>query len=245
MRTMLNRKLLHSLLMAAPLAACGVATETSTDGDGTDVAVSGLQVQPDSCPEDVGKFREATADEKDAAMSAHPGLDPEGVVPADLLASAVGFFDVNKDQIQNQSYVTIVDFSKSSSKSRFFMVNMDTGAVEPHQVAHGSGSDPNRTGTATIFSNKANSYQSSLGYFRTMDTYDGTHVHSLQIEGLSTTDDQVCQRHIIVHEAAYVHDNGQKTGWSEGCFALQSTISNAVVDKIKHGSIIYAGRSTQ
>jgi hypothetical protein len=241
-RSMMTRLMVLGAI--APLAACAANTDDgSSDGDGSDVAVSGLQVPPDQCPNDVDSFRLPTDQEKQDAVANHDTVDPDGIVPKDLLADALGFFDVNMDQFQNTNFITVVDFSKPSSKKRFFLIDMNSGAVEAHQVAHGSGSDPNNTGMAKIFGNKENSNMSSLGFFRTMDIYDGNHPHSLQIEGLSATDDQVCERHVIIHEAAYVHDDGSKTGRSNGCFALSQAVAHRIADQLVHGSMLYAGRS--
>lgn len=225
------------------MAACSAADEGGGDGDSPDVATSGLQVPLDRCPSDRPDFAEPTAEQKAAAVTAHADIDPTGVVPKNLLADALAFLDVNKGKLDNQRYIAVVDFSKASSKPRFFLVNLQTGAVEGHQVAHGSGSDPGHTGTPTRFSNVNNSFMSSLGYYRTMDTYNGKHPHSLQLSGLSVTNDQVCRRSVIVHPATYVHDNGHAAGMSEGCFALDPSVSVAVVDKLAHGGLIFAGRS--
>lgn len=237
------RRLFLPLLGSLLLIACGASDDGSSDGDEPDVAISGLQVSPSSCPNDRARFQEPTDAEKSDALTAHPDVDPNGLVPKDLLASALGFFDVNKDKLDNHKYLGVVDFGKASSKKRFFVVNLDTGAVEAHQVAHGRGSDPGRTGTPTRFSNVNNSFMSSLGYYLTMDTYDGKHPHSLQLSGLSSTNDLVCKRSVIVHPAAYVHDNGQAAGMSEGCMALDPSVSVSVVDRLKHGGLIYAGRA--
>ncbi len=237
------RRLPLPIAISLVLVACSASDEGGSDGDSPDVAISGLQVSPDKCPSDRPGFTEPTDAQKAAAVTAHVGVDPNGIIPKNLLADALGFLDVNTDKFDNQRYMAVVDFSKSNSKKRFFLVNLETGAVEAHQVAHGTGSDPGHTGTPTRFGNVNNSFMSSLGYYRTMDTYDGKHPHSLQLSGLSTTNDQVCRRSIIVHPASYVRDNGQATGMSEGCFALDPSQSVAVVDKLKHGGLIFAGRS--
>lgn len=237
------RRLPLPVLISLILAACSAADQGGGDGDTPDVAISGLQISPDKCPNDRPDFVEPTDEQKTAAVTAHSGVDPNGVVPANLLADALGFLDVNKDKFDNQRFMAVVDFSKPNSKKRFFLVNLETGAVEAHQVAHGSGSDPGHTGTPTRFSNVQNSFMSSLGYFRTMDLYDGKHPHSLQISGLSATNDQVCRRSVIVHPAAYVHDNGQPAGMSEGCFALDPSVEVAVTNKLKLGALIFSGRS--
>ena len=240
---MLTRRTLLPVVASFVLVACGAADQGGGDGDSPDVAVSGLQVSPDKCPNDGPDFTAPTEEEKAAAVKAHADVDPGGLIAPDLLASALGFLDVNKDKLANQRYMAVVDFSKPSSKKRFFLVNLETGAVETHQVAHGSGSDPGHTGTPTRFGNVNNSNMSSLGFYRTMDIYDGKHPHSLQLSGLSTTNDQVCRRSVIVHPATYVHDSGQLAGMSEGCLALDPNVSVSVVDRLKHGGLIYTGRA--
>jgi hypothetical protein len=244
--------LLKSTITIAMLASFGAlgllngcSADASGDDENSDTATSGLQVPPDQCPKDVANFQIPTDDDKTNAVANHDTVDPTGMVPKDLLANALGFFDVNHDQFQNTDYIVVVDFSKPSSKKRFWLIDMNSGAVEAHQVAHGSGSDPNNTGMAHFFSNTPNSNMSSLGFFRTMGIYDGNHPHSLQIEGVSSTDDQVCERHVIIHEATYVHDDGNTTGRSNGCFALSQAVAHRIADQLKGGAMLYAGRSGQ
>ena len=181
-------------------------------------------------------------------MSHYAQLDPQGLVPRGLLEDAVEFLDINKANIPVQTYITVVDFSKFSGEFRFFLVNMKTGEVEPHMVAHGSGSDPDWTGWATEFSNVSGSLMTSLGFYLTGEIYDGTHVHSMRLDGLSEdgspngmANTNARSRAIVVHEATYVSDdNTDKQGRSSGCLALDPAIEVAVVDRIHDGSLIYA-----
>ena len=90
----------------------------------------------------------------------YPQLDPTGEVPRGLLEDAIIYFDVNKVLIPQTSYVVVVDLSQYSGHDRFWLVDVTSGAVEKHVVAHGAGSDPDNDGYATVFSNTPNSNMS-------------------------------------------------------------------------------------
>jgi hypothetical protein len=188
-------------------------------------------------------YDEPTAADRDSAMAAHANVDPNHVVPRDLLARALGFFEVNKDRIDNPKYVTVVDFAKHSGKDRFFIVDLDTGRVESHVVAHGSGSDPSNTGYAKRFSNKSGSNASSLGYYLTAETYNGDNGFSLRLDGVSGTNSRVRDRAVVIHGANYVDEGRSRQGRSSGCFALAADESSAVIRKLRGGSVLYAERA--
>ena len=128
------------------------------------------------------------------------------------------------------------------------MVDLATGDVELHKVAHGDGSDPDNNGYATLFGNVSGSHMSSLGFYLTGEIYDGTHPHSMRLDGLSPdgspngmANTNVRDRLIVVHEASYVDDsNTDQQGRSNGCFALDPGIEADIVDRIHDGSLLYA-----
>src|SRR5260221_5797546 len=66
-----------------------------------------------------------------AILARYTNVDPTALIQRGLLEDAIEFFDVNKAQIPNQNYVTVVDFSLFSGKLRFFVIDMKTGAVDP------------------------------------------------------------------------------------------------------------------
>ncbi|MCP5916770.1 murein L,D-transpeptidase catalytic domain family protein, partial [Klebsiella pneumoniae] len=70
---------------------------------------------------------------------------------------------------------------------RFFIVDMNSGSVWPLHVAHGKGSDSNHDGYAEKFSNTSGSNASSLGYYITAETYNGSNGYSLRLDGMSST----------------------------------------------------------
>lgn len=180
-------------------------------------------------------------------LDAYQHLDPNHVVPTDLLKKAVTYFDQNKSRFKNQAYIAICDFSKHSKLKRFFIVNMKTGAVTTYAVAHGKGSDSNNDGIATVFSNVSGSGASSLGYYRTDETYSGKHGLSLRIDGLSTTNSKARSRAVVIHGASYSEPSYIKSvgraGRSLGCFAVADSLKTEVITKLKGGALLYAGQS--
>jgi hypothetical protein len=187
-----------------------------------------------------GKFTDPGMTPNPAVLSKYANLDPTHIVPKVLLDHAVMFFDLNKVNIPNKAYVTVVDFKPHSSKKRFFVVNMQTGAVRAYVVAHGQNSDPDWTGYATDFGNVPGSYKSSLGFVITGETYDGTHGRSLRLEGVSPTNSNMFDRAIVMHGASYVVEGATKQGRSNGCFALDMDEKDAIIDLLKDGTLLYA-----
>jgi hypothetical protein len=109
-------------------------------------------------------------------------------------------------------------------------------------VAHGSGSGEN---LATSFSNENNSHQSSLGLFRTDDTYVGKNGYSLRLHGLDAGfNDHAYDRAIVMHGAPYVSDDFAKAqgrlGRSWGCPALREGIAREVIDTVKGTGLVFA-----
>ena len=110
------------------------------------------------------------------------------------------------------------------------------GKVERFLVAHGQGSDPSRTGYATRFSNENETHATSLGFFRTAETYDGKHGYSLRLDGLSATNSNARERAIVIHGADYVASLGR----SWGCPAVEMSVRTRLIDMLKGGSVILA-----
>ena len=189
--------------------------------------------------------------ERAAIVHRYDRLDPNDLVPRGLLEDAILYYDVNKAHIPKQKYVIAVDLSKYSGKDRFWMIDLASGAVEKHKVAHGDGSDPDNNGYATLFGNTDGSHMSSLGFYLTGEIYDGTHPHSMRLDGLSAdgspngmANTNVRSRLIVVHEASYVDDaNTSQQGRSNGCLALDPSIEVSVVDRIHDGTLIYAAKT--
>lgn len=167
-------------------------------------------------------------------------IDPSRKVADAPLTKALEYFEKYKNQFSNQKYIVVIDFSKHSSQRRFFLINMEDGSVAAFRTSHGSGSDPSNTGYAQRFSNVEGSKASSLGFYRTLNTYYGQHGYSLRLQGLSPTNSNAYTRAIVVHGAKYVYEDRAYAGRSWGCPALDDGISTIVINKIKDGALMYA-----
>lgn len=183
-----------------------------------------------------------TAQSTVAALKSYAYVDPKGLVPDKLLAEALAYFDKNLSKIKNPRYLSVIDFSAHSKNSRLFVIDMNDGSVWALHVAHGSGSDKNHDGFAEKFSNVSGSNASSLGFYMTAETYSGKHGYSLRLDGLSATNSKARSRAIVVHGASYVSDSNVKAGRSWGCPAVSMANRTKLIDKIKGGSLIYAGK---
>jgi len=84
----------------------------------------------------------------------------------------------------------VVDFAARSSTPRFHVIDCARGEVlQSFRVAHGHGSEGKRDdGYAEVFSNESGSNASSLGLYRTAETYRGVYPGlSMRLDGLSST----------------------------------------------------------
>lgn len=167
-------------------------------------------------------------------------LDPDGLVPENLLQEAVAYYDANLDQIKNQRVMGIIDYKQHNSKERYYIIDMESGRVETYLTAHGKNSDPDFDGYATKFSNVPDSNTTSLGFFLTAETYYGSNGYSLRLDGLSKTNSNARKRAIVIHGAEYVSP-GPKIGRSYGCPAVEMRYHQDLIDQIKGGSLLYAG----
>lgn len=167
-------------------------------------------------------------------------LDPDKIIPVNLLNEAVAYYDAHLLKITNQRVMSVIDYKQHNSKERFYIIDMESGRVETYLTAHGKNSDPNFDGYATKFSNTPDSNTTSLGFFLTAETYYGSNGYSLRLDGLSTTNSNARKRAIVIHGAEYVAP-GPKIGRSYGCPAVEMRYHQDLIDQIKEGSLLYAG----
>lgn len=168
--------------------------------------------------------------------------DTELSTPAFNLALN-GYYDLKfKGLLNNDTLLTIVDFSKVSSQNRLFILDLkNKELVKSTLVAHGT-----QTGVemAEDFSNRRYSNKSSLGVYITNETYFGKHGYSLRIDGLSKgLNDNARKRAVVIHGADYVSQdfisrNG-RLGRSFGCPAVPMDESKEIIDLIKEGTCLY------
>ncbi len=138
--------------------------------------------------------------------------------------------------------IVIVDYALPSTAKRLYIVNIRTGLVEAHYVAHGRGSDPGHTKMAVRFSDAETSGMSSVGAFRGLDRYrSGAHGPALRLEGLESTNASAYRRLIVFHTAGYFDPAKGRFGRSCGCFVVTKEDMTRVYDVIADGGFLYAG----
>lgn len=169
-------------------------------------------------------------------------FDPKHEINTRALRYAVEYYDMIKDKIKNPAYLSVVDYTLSSGKKRFYIIDVNTGLVESFLTAHGAGSDVDNDSRAESFSNIEGSKKSSLGFYLTEATYDGKHGLSLVLAGLSKTNSNAKARAIVIHGADYVNENAARdlgrVGRSWGCPAVDFKYYKYVINKLKNGSLI-------
>jgi hypothetical protein len=167
-------------------------------------------------------------------------VDTGKTINQSMLKNALLYYHKNLSSIKNDDYLSVIDFSLSSKQKRFHVINMKTGEVWSIHTAHGKGSDPDHDGYANSFSNVSGSNASSIGIYKTAETYSGSHGYSLKLDGLSKTNSNARSRAVVIHGADYVSESSVIQGRSWGCPAVTMSYRTKLIDMIKNGSIIYA-----
>lgn len=167
-------------------------------------------------------------------------VDPERVIPTEAIEKTLIYYHENKASFKNKNVVSLLDYSKKSTNKRWHLIDMNTGKVWSIHVSHGKGSDADHDGYAEKFSNTSGSNATSLGFYKTAETYTGSNGYSLRLDGLSSTNSNARARAVVVHGADYVQDTNVIQGRSWGCPAVSRANTYKVIDWIKGGSLIYA-----
>ena len=157
-------------------------------------------------------------------------------------------YKVKFDPTSQPRYWAIVDFNQPSTSKRLYVFDTMEKKVEAYYVAHGRGSEGSRDdGIADVFSNQNHSNSSSLGIYRTLDQYNGQHGRSLRLEGLETTNSNVLTRGVVMHTADYVSESfirqTGRLGRSEGCFAVERSVGDTLINELKNGAYIIASKN--
>jgi hypothetical protein len=143
--------------------------------------------------------------------------------------------------------LAVIDYARPSTEPRLWVFDLQgPSLLFVEHVAHGRGSGEN---LAQRFSNREGSHQSSLGLFRTGETYDGGNGYSLRLDGLEPgLNDRARERAIVMHGAAYVDPlqalRQGRLGRSFGCPAVRTAVARPLIDAIKQGQLLYADAGT-
>lgn len=167
-----------------------------------------------------------------------PDLDPR------VLTAAVSAMECAvAGGVDPAERLAIIDFSLPSTEQRLWIFDLATQRLLLQDlVAHGQGSGGN---VANRFSNVEGSHQSSIGLFRTQESYFGQHGYSLRMDGLEPGfNDLARQRAIVIHSADYVDPSWitrhGRIGRSHGCPAVRPEVGEMVVDSLKGGQFMFS-----
>jgi len=155
---------------------------------------------------------------------------------------------VEHGKVMKDEVLSICDFSQSSRRKRFYVIDMETKKVLINTwVAHGRNSGGEY---ARSFSNSPESHKSSLGFYRTGSTYYGAHGLALKIQGLEKNfNDKADERNIVIHGSEYVGSNflarSPINGRSFGCPALPQHETGKIIQTIKDGSCLFIYHPTK
>ena len=147
-----------------------------------------------------------------------------------------------KGLVSADSIITIIDFSKSSTQKRLYVIDLkNQGIIYNTVVAHGRNSGNEY---AKSFSNNPSSHKSSLGFYITEGTYNGGNGYSMKLQGAETgINDKALARAIVMHGADYANEEviGKKgfLGRSYGCPAVPQKLNKKIIDTIKEGNCLF------
>ncbi len=157
-------------------------------------------------------------------------------------AAFKGYYKLKEEGKISKNILTIIDFTKSSTERRMWVIDMDKHEIL-HQtvVSHGRNSGKE---FATDFSNTPESFKSSLGFYATAETYYGEHGLSLRLDGLEKgINNNARARDIVIHAADYANERmGKNQGYlgrSLGCPALPNEVAHKIINIIKNESCLF------
>lgn len=154
----------------------------------------------------------------------------------------VGFNKLKEQGKVSKNIITLIDFSLSANTKRLWVIDLDTRTILLHSlVAHGRNTGQEY---ANSFSNAAESYKSSLGFYLTAEVYNGKHGKSLRLDGIEKgINDNARNRAVVVHGANYVSNsfiqNNKRLGRSLGCPAVPVEITNKLIETIQNKTCLF------
>ena len=170
-------------------------------------------------------------------------LEDSGLNRKALEYALVGYHRLLKRRVLRKTdLLTVCDFSQSSGSKRMYVIDIrNRKLLYRTYVAHGVHSGREY---ANSFSNKPESYKSSLGFYVTRNTYCGRNGLSLRIDGVEKgINNMARKRNIVVHGASYVserilHKYGVM-GTTFGCPAIPEEMSKQIIPVLKNGSCFF------
>ncbi|MBX6421122.1 MAG: murein L,D-transpeptidase catalytic domain family protein [Nevskia sp.] len=174
----------------------------------------------------------------DALLQVAPGANPQAVqLAVQAMSCAV------RHGAPAAQRLGVIDFSRPSTERRLWVFDLQRRRLLFDEwVAHGRGSGEDY---ARRFSDDAGSLASSLGLFRTLQTYIGHNGYSLRLEGLEPGfNDHAYARAVVIHGARYVNAafarRVGRLGRSFGCPAVREAIAQPLIDSLKDNQYLFA-----
>jgi hypothetical protein len=153
-----------------------------------------------------------------------------------------GFYALKNKGVIQKDILTLIDFSKSANTKRLWVIDLKTNTILFNTlVAHGRNTGEEY---AQTFSNAAESFKSSLGFYATGEIYNGKHGLSLKLDGLEKgINDHARERAVVVHGADYVSETfikgNKRLGRSQGCPAIPVELNEKIITVIKDKSCLF------
>lgn len=180
----------------------------------------------------------AVSPQAKALMRAAPTANPTAVR---LALRAVKCAEHQGEPVARR--LALIDYSRPSSQRRLWVFDLQHERLLFREwVAHGRGSGVTR---AERFSDQPGSHASSLGLFRTLQTYVGHNGYSLRLQGLEPgINDRAYARNIVIHgahyvSAAFVRLMG-RLGRSFGCPAVREKVARPLINSLADNQYLFA-----
>ena len=148
-----------------------------------------------------------------------------------------------QNKINEKEIISIIDFTKNCNEKRFYTIDLlQKQVLFFTYVAHGKKSGDK---TCSSFSDIDKSNKSSLGFYITGTTYNGSNGFSLRLHGDEKGyNSNICKRGVVIHTANYadedyIRKNG-RLGRSLGCPVLPEYIYKEGIEVIKDKTMIFA-----
>ncbi len=148
----------------------------------------------------------------------------------------------NQIKVKKEGLIVIIDYNKPSVEKRFYVLDLYKQKILYETlVSHGKNSGKNRT---LVFSNNRHSYQSQLGFFKTLSSYRGQYGFSLRLRGLQKgINSNAESRSIVIHGADYVSESFIKRhgflGRTRGCPAIPTKFIKKIIPLIDEGVVLF------
>ena len=149
----------------------------------------------------------------------------------------IGYQSMRKQRkLNDKDLFSIIDFTKDCNTKRFYTIDLEKMKILYYTyVAHGK-----KSGERIVESNK-----SSIGFYITGDTYNGSNGYSLMLHGDEKGyNSNLAKRSVVIHTADYANENyiarNGRMGRSLGCPVLPENIYKQVINTIKEKTMIFA-----